>query len=487
MKKFKYGVFALILVCACFFMSACDFFKSEPKVEEFVVQYTRDLEFFVGENYHDDLIQGTAIYTDKTEKDVTSKMEVDTSDYDKTKVGTYEIKFKYEGIKVSYNVNVVDKMTDTISINARMADVVAETFKRTNNVLSFEASNETTYEGLAFAEDLVYVDNNGVVSAYVSWSLSEEKFVEFYFNGTKDSGTVAMVAPLEGVLLEYPDVSIDDFSVFVIMSASEQGWPAILNPSDILVLEESSYSGELSVNDGVFTLTKDGYSLQYKNNKIFALDGAEITFPKKTSTIIPARETIQGVMDEVVQQSYKRTNGQLQIEAGAVVDLGNNVSIEHEFVIQEDNEEYFIYNNFTMVGAAGSTSYECWYEGSLESGKLTTRAIVGQTDEHISCENNKSLDEFMQLLYAYQLGLNQNGVNYEIALFPYNMILLEVSEFSGLLEPNGNVWMLTQEVEEGVEFTLKYINNKIFEVNGYNVTFGDTISGFAIPSVPSPA
>lgn len=487
MKRLKYGVFALILVCACCFMSACDIFSTEPRLEEFVVQHTQNLEFLVGEDYHDELIKGTAFYSDDTEVDVTEEMEIDKSDYDKTQVGTYEIKFTYKKVQVSYDVKVVNKITNTININNRMVDVIGNTFQRVNGVLSFEAKNETTYEGLDFAEDLVYVDNNGVVSAYVGWSLSEMKFIEFYFNGTKESGNVSIVNAFEGGIMEHTDLSIDDFSMIVLQSASEAQIPAVLSPSGVLALEEDTYAGELTLNNNVYTLTFEDYSLQYKNNKIISLNGVTITFPKKSSTIIPARETIQSVMDEVVQQSYKRTNGQLQIEAGAVVDLGNNVSIEHEFVIQEDNEEYFIYNNFTMVGAAGSTSYECWYEGSLESGKLTTRVMVGQTDEQISCENNKSLDEFMQLLYVYQLGLNQNGVNYEIALFPYNMILLEVSEFSGMLEPNGNVWMLTQEVEEGVEFTLKYINNKIFEVNGYNVTFGDTISGFAIPSVPSVA
>ena len=486
MKKIKYGVFALILVCACFFMSACDLFKSKPRVEELVVRYTRNLEFFIGENYHDDLLQGTAIYTDKTEKDVTEIMKVDTSDYDNTKVGTYEIKFTYDGIVASYNVKVVDKTTDSVLINNRMIDVINQTFTRTNNVLSFEASNSAEYLGVNFSEEMIYIDDAGDISAYVVWCLDEVTFQEFYFNGTRDSGVLAMNTA-DGGLFEYPDFSLEEFSMVIIGTASEQDCPAILNPSDVLVLEESSYSGELSVDDGVFTLVKDEHSLQYKNNKIFSLNGADITFPKKISTTIPPRNTIQGIMDEVVQESYQRTDGQLQITAGSVVDLGNSASMDHNFVIQENNGEYLIYNNFTVVGVGGSTNYECWFEGSLESAKITSRVTIGSNEGSVSCADNKSLDEFMELLYAYQLGLNQNGINYEISLFPYNMILLEISEFSGLLEVHGGVWTLTQEVEEGVEFTLNFIDNQIVEVNGYDVIFSDTISIFAIPSVPSVA
>ena len=131
MKKLKFGIFALVLVCASLLMTACSFSCNlGSNVAKLKLQYTENLQFLVGEEWQDDLLKGTAVYTDDTEKDVTNDMTIDKSDYDKTKAGKYNIKCSYEGLSVDYEVEVVEKFTDSNTINVRLNDVIENTFKR---------------------------------------------------------------------------------------------------------------------------------------------------------------------------------------------------------------------------------------------------------------------------------------------------------------------------------------------------------------------
>ena len=104
MKKLKFGIFAFVLVCSSLLMTACNLFG--PSVEKLEVEYTANLQLLVGEEWVDDLIKGTATYSDDTKKDVTKDMKIDKSDYDKTKVGKYEIGFSYKGASVDYEVEM---------------------------------------------------------------------------------------------------------------------------------------------------------------------------------------------------------------------------------------------------------------------------------------------------------------------------------------------------------------------------------------------
>ena len=153
MKKLKYGIMTLALFCSCILATGCDLFA--PRVERLQVVYTNNLQLLVGEDWHDDLIKGTATYTDNTKKDVTDEMTIDTSNYDKTKAGKYTINFEYEGVEVDYEVEVVEKLTDTTFINLRMQDVIENTFKESNNTLSFEANKEHTTDEGTFKEELI--------------------------------------------------------------------------------------------------------------------------------------------------------------------------------------------------------------------------------------------------------------------------------------------------------------------------------------------
>lgn len=193
-KKIKKLNLILCLSVLCVCLTGC-FFSS--RVEKLEVEYTPNIQFFVGEDWCDDLIKGTAIYSDDTEKDVTEDMNIDTSDYDKTQVGEYNIVFEYEDLKVKYKVNVVEEMTNWTSIQKRIQPCFQNAFKTKNGVLEFSATTSEYDEDLEvyYKQTIQYkLDNNTLKEYYKiemldetetdSMSLCEILYVGDLTNGT---------------------------------------------------------------------------------------------------------------------------------------------------------------------------------------------------------------------------------------------------------------------------------------------------------------
>lgn len=480
MKKLKFGVFALVLVCSSLLLTACNLFG--PSVEELEVEYTANLQLLVGEEWVDDLIKGTAVFSDDTEKDVTKDMKIDKSAYDKTKVGKYDIEFSYKGASVDYEVEVVDKITNSANINYRLSKVIENTFKRNDNILSFEAVKTSEVGNDDFVESLVYVDNNGQISAYTKWVLGSETILETHYNGTKDSGIETCIVESENTTLQNENMTLDTYSLHLLSTAEVLLLPVEVTPSGILALTEDVYAGELTLDNGVYTLKHESNELKYKNDIVTEVNGAELKFPKATTTTIPTYTSIQEYMNDVIENTYVRSNGQLEIMTTDTAELQNGVSILQDIVIQEDNGEYLIYNKFTATSNSSTMILEYWFEGTLESGTITTRA-----DGDGAREENKDLEYFMESIYAFQAGLNQSGIDYEIALLPSHLIYLETSEFYGELTLiDEGMGMLEQEVADGIVFTLTFMENEILTINDVTVVFDDTITTSHIPAIPTP-
>lgn len=106
LKRFAVSL-TLVLIVACFvpMLSGC---FEKPEYQQFKIQYTQNLEFNVGEDYYDANLRGVAIKLDGTEEDVTDRMEVDTSEYNKEVPGTYRIYCRFEKHVLSYTVTVVE-------------------------------------------------------------------------------------------------------------------------------------------------------------------------------------------------------------------------------------------------------------------------------------------------------------------------------------------------------------------------------------------
>ena len=176
-----------------------------------------------------------------------------------------------------------------------------------------------------------------------------------------------------------------------------------------------------------------------------------------------------------------RTNGQLEIIATDSTTLQNGETIVQDIVIQEDNGEYLIYNKFTASNGSNTMSIEYWFDGTLENGTITS-----SSQGLVASEENKDIEYFMETIYAFQEGLNEEGIEYTIALFPSNLIYLETSEFYGDLslidEGTGS---LEQEIADGIVFTLTFMDYEILNVNGVTVVFSDTITSSYIPEIPT--
>lgn len=184
----------LSLLCIC--LTGCSLFS--PNVEKLEVEYTPNIQFFVGEDWCDDLIKGTAIYSDDTEKDVTEDLKIDTSNYDNTKVGEYNIAFEYEDIEVKYKVKVVEEMTNYSSIQKRIEPCFQNAFKAKNGVLEFSATASEYDEDLEiyYKQTIQYkLDNNTLKEYYKIEILDKTKtdsmsMCEILYVGDLTNGTL---------------------------------------------------------------------------------------------------------------------------------------------------------------------------------------------------------------------------------------------------------------------------------------------------------
>lgn len=179
------------LLCLC--LTGC-FWTNVKKLE---VEYTPNIQFFVGEDWHDDLIKGTAILLDDTKKDVTEDLNIDTSDYNKTQVGEYDIVFEYEGIEVKYQVKVVEEMTSLSSIQKRIEPCFQKAFKAQNGVLEFSATtSEYVEEDLYLKQTIQYKLENNVLKEYYKIEYTNENgsdcesLCEILYVGDLTNGTL---------------------------------------------------------------------------------------------------------------------------------------------------------------------------------------------------------------------------------------------------------------------------------------------------------
>ncbi|MBE7074653.1 MAG: hypothetical protein E7376_01565 [Clostridiales bacterium] len=193
----KKKIISLNLLLCLSFLCICLTGCFSPRVEKLEVQYTSNIQFFVGEDWHDDLIKGTAIYSDDTEKDVTEDLNIDTSDYDKTQVGEYDIVFEYEDIEVKYQVKVVEEMTNLTSIQKRIEPCFQNAFKAQNGVLEFSATiSEYVEEDLYLKQTIQYKLENNTLKEYYKLEYTNESesdcmsLFEILYVGDLTNGTL---------------------------------------------------------------------------------------------------------------------------------------------------------------------------------------------------------------------------------------------------------------------------------------------------------
>lgn len=293
-------VLCLGLLCVC--LTGC----FSPSVEKLVVTYTPNIQFFVGEDWHDDLITGTAYYSDDTEKDVTKDLTIDTSAYDKNKVGEYDITFEYGGIKVKYQVSVVETMTDSNSIKKHIEPCFQKAFTAQDGVLEFSATySELVEEGVYVKQTIQYKLDNDTLKEYYkieytnadeteSLSMCELLYVGDLTNGTMTNKyyTTDDEEPNDDSVYYY-DVNSTEGT----LSEFEQVIPYIAPMYDATIYLDASQWLSFYTNDYPHivpsTLTKNAntYTIKLRNNSIVKIDNegymseyCGIEFLKTTNT-----------------------------------------------------------------------------------------------------------------------------------------------------------------------------------------------------------
>jgi len=298
MKKLKFMPLVVCMVMLAIALTGCKLFKNDYK--DFKVQYTLGLQLLLGEEWHDDNIKGTATKSDGTEEDVTSKMTIDTSKYNKDQVGKYKIYFEFKDTELSYEVEVVEQITNSALISSRMSKVMQNSFVAKDGSLSFDAQMVTpfTYESGSFelVQTMYYREVDGLLHIYymIETMYVDEPIstLEFWYAG--DSETGLMTADYNNPEVDNDiDIlsSLAEFKTEIqsIVSgvATELGQTFThINMSDIFALPEiSTYAGVLTMNQNLYTFENSDIIVTYKNGKVEDLGG--ITFAFDTTNAIP--------------------------------------------------------------------------------------------------------------------------------------------------------------------------------------------------------
>ena len=303
-KKFITLGLVLCLGFLCIGLTGC----FGPKIEKLEIEYTPNIQFFVGEEWEDDQIKGTATYSDDTTKDVTTELNIDKSKYDKTKVGKYDIVFEYEGLDIKYQVEVVNEMTNIQSISKRIAPCFENAFKAKNGVLEFSAIYSEELDSEAVGEEGVYAKQtiqykleNNTIKEYYKLEYTDNadtgiSLVEILYVGNTEEGTMTYkLYDAEGgyYIVDSDQGTLADFESVIPQTATEYGASIYLDASQWLNFYAEYYPNltpsKLTKLNNVYTLTLSNNSTVVIDTEGFISSYGEIEFSKTTD--IPSELT----------------------------------------------------------------------------------------------------------------------------------------------------------------------------------------------------
>ena len=286
-------------------LTGCKLFGSE--YDSFQVRYTSNLQLLLGEEWHDDLIEGTAEKSNGKTVDVTSKMKIDTSEYNKDQVGKYKIYFEFADTKLSYEVEVVSELTNATFVTNRLYNVMQNSLVAKEGVLSFDASMSQTFtyqeEDFQINQYMYYRECDGVVNMYYKWEMvyednSTETYIELWYTGNISEGIITIDYNDESIDNEAIDAELADFDTINISIA--EGIVEEIGESvsyiDIegvqLLPNLTSYNGTLTKNSDIYTLSVQGEPMAtYSNNKLMSFNG--INFAFDTTNTIPTAPVVE--------------------------------------------------------------------------------------------------------------------------------------------------------------------------------------------------
>jgi len=296
MKKTKFITMLICMFILTVFLTGCNL---NSGYSQFEIRYTKNLQLFVGEEWHDDLLKGIATKSNGKTEDVTSKMTVDTSKYNKNKVGKYKICCEFADIKIDYEVEVVNEITDTAQITARLQKVMENSIVAKNGVLSFDVliSQDVTYmeEDGQIKQYMYYRENNSIIDMYYKWDLvkgdNAETMLEIWYNGIIDEGFMFVdyndeitseIFSGEAELF-YVDTINTTFSVELEDLIDEI--VTFMDVESLQYMSTAMYSGSLHKYSDMYVLSNSGVYISYVDGKISSFNG--VMFEYDTGAVSP--------------------------------------------------------------------------------------------------------------------------------------------------------------------------------------------------------
>ena len=415
-------------------------------------------------------------------------MKMNLSKYKKDVPGKYKIYFNLEKKEVEYEVAVVERITNKNTISSRLNPVVANSFKRTNNILKFEAENTSSYVGFDFREKLIYEDNNGDFSVYYNWKVNENVVCEAWYFGSETDGKMTIKSYVGEVVYieEFSGYDLEDYSDYILNDIADDVFlevNPIINVNDILALEDTVFEGELTLNNETYKLIQSSTydSIEYSNNMFTEYNGINLTFGNQI--IVPKTKTINQMTKPFVNKSYKRSEGILTYKAFAeyYLDTNNNYKYDNGDNYIQENLLYINDNNMTKIYTQwifnDITIIEFWYNEIDGIGTTIVKTIDG-VDEYDYINS-------VEIYSSYLVALGESLIGKPIEIYPMLIEDLENMELSGRLTNYGdNDYNLIVYKDAAKDyFTLFIEDNAITMINGFNIEFGaDVLSD--MPNIP---
>ncbi len=301
-KKLLSLLLAICLVIPCALsLTAC----GDSKYTALDIEYTADLEFLVGEEYIDNGLKATATTDKGKTEDVTSKVTINSSEYNKNVVGKYKIYVELDELKKSYEVSVVERLTGDASLN-RFKGVIQNTFGDGAYSFSMTTVNTVSYTVIPITQNIQHsIDADGNILSYVKWS-AVDKFTnpndvveyliyEAWYKGTVESGVTTIRTTSDNInyTVVTTQQSFAEFNSDIESRADTAGYPAnnvpVLLASNVVALTSDNLSliGELTKTGDIYLFATNEAKYIYKDNKLQSIDGMNIIFNNVSIPEIP--------------------------------------------------------------------------------------------------------------------------------------------------------------------------------------------------------
>ena len=408
MKKIIKTISILLIFALCVAFSGC-----APKVELSSISFNgAKLEFAFNEEFSIGDLVVKAQYSDGSEEEITS-YSIDSSAYDKTITGSYEILLSYEDKQASYNVTVGEPQLSAITVSGAKTEfdyneefsvgslVVKAIYEDgSEQVVSSYAVDSSAYNKTIAGSYTVAVSYEGQSASY-SVTVANPRVVEIELVGAKTEfewnenfsvGSLVVNAIYEdGSEIEVTDYSLDSsayvknvadvYLILVNYNEISASYEVVVKAPPVRSITVSGAKTEFEWNEN-FSLGNLVVKARYADNNRVEVEDYEVDF----STF---DKTISGAYTITVSYQGKSATYHVVVKTAPVCDLE----------IVSYKQEYTLYQNFKSSDIQGyivresgekeelstlNATFEVVGYQELKLGEFTVK-VKSKENENVTC------------------------------------------------------------------------------------------------------